>query len=38
MLILDTHALYWWANRTQDKLGQRQGGPEFLRLLVAEIP
>lgn len=24
MLILDTHALYWWVNRTQDKLGQRQ--------------
>ncbi len=24
MLILDTHALYWWANRTPDKLGQQQ--------------
>ena len=24
MLILDTHALYWWINRTPDKLGQRQ--------------
>jgi PIN domain nuclease of toxin-antitoxin system len=24
MLILDTHALYWWANRTPDKLGPRQ--------------
>ena len=24
MLILDTHALYWWANRTPDKLGHRQ--------------
>jgi PIN domain nuclease of toxin-antitoxin system len=24
MLILDTHALYWWANNTPDKLGQRQ--------------
>lgn len=24
MLILDTHALYWWVNRTPDKLGQRQ--------------
>lgn len=23
MLILDTHALYWWINRTPDKLGQR---------------
>lgn len=23
MLILDTHALYWWVNRTPDKLGQR---------------
>ena len=24
MLILDTHALYWWVNCTPDKLGQRQ--------------
>jgi PIN domain nuclease of toxin-antitoxin system len=24
MLILDTHAFYWWVNRTPDKLGQRQ--------------
>jgi PIN domain nuclease of toxin-antitoxin system len=24
MLILDTHALYWWVNRTPDKLGQRR--------------
>lgn len=24
MLILDTHALYWWVNRTPDKLRQRQ--------------
>jgi len=24
MLILDTHALYWWVNRTPDKLGQSQ--------------
>ena len=24
MLILDTHALYWWANRTPDKLEQQQ--------------
>ncbi len=24
MLILDTHALYWWVNRTPDKLGLRQ--------------
>lgn len=24
MLILDTHALYWWVNRTPDKLGQQQ--------------
>ncbi|MBI5659864.1 MAG: type II toxin-antitoxin system VapC family toxin [Nitrosomonadales bacterium] len=24
MLVLDTHALYWWANRTPDKLGQQQ--------------
>jgi len=24
MLILDTHALYWWVNRTPGKLGQRQ--------------
>jgi PIN domain nuclease of toxin-antitoxin system len=24
MLILDTHALYWWINCTPDKLGQRQ--------------
>ena len=24
MVILDTHALYWWVNRTPDKLGQRQ--------------
>jgi PIN domain nuclease of toxin-antitoxin system len=24
MLILDTHALYWWVNRTPDKLGQLQ--------------
>ena len=24
MLILDTHALYWWVNRTPDKLGPRQ--------------
>lgn len=24
MLILDTHALYWWVNRTPDKLTQRQ--------------
>ena len=24
MLILDTHALYWWVNRTPDKLGQAQ--------------
>ena len=24
MLFLDTHALYWWVNRTPDKLGQRQ--------------
>ena len=24
MLILDTHSLYWWANRTPDKLGPRQ--------------
>jgi len=24
MLILDTHALYWWVNRTPDKLEQRQ--------------
>lgn len=23
MLILDTHALYWWANNTPGKLGQR---------------
>ena len=23
MLILDTHALYWWVNNTPDKLGQR---------------
>lgn len=23
MLILDTHALYWWVNRTPDKLGQQ---------------
>jgi hypothetical protein len=26
MLILDTHALYWWVNRTPDKLGARQIG------------
>ncbi len=24
MLLLDTHALYWWVNRTPDKLGQQQ--------------
>ena len=24
MLILDTHAIYWWVNRTPDKLVQRQ--------------
>ena len=24
MLILDTHALYWWVNHTPDKLGQQQ--------------
>lgn len=24
MLILDTHALYWWVNRTPDKLKQQQ--------------
>ncbi|MBI5438465.1 MAG: type II toxin-antitoxin system VapC family toxin [Nitrosomonadales bacterium] len=24
MLILDTHALYWWVNRTPDKLAQQQ--------------
>ncbi len=24
MLILDTHALYWWVNRTPGKLGQQQ--------------
>lgn len=24
MLILDTHALYWWVNRTPDKLEQHQ--------------
>lgn len=24
MLLLDTHALYWWVNRTPDKLTQRQ--------------
>lgn len=24
MLILDNHALYWWVNRTPDKLGQQQ--------------
>jgi PIN domain nuclease of toxin-antitoxin system len=24
MLILDTHALYWWVNRTPDKLGNHQ--------------
>ena len=24
MLILDTHALYWWVNRTPDKLGPGQ--------------
>lgn len=24
MLILDTHALYWWVNRTPDKLAQAQ--------------
>jgi len=24
MLILDTHALYWWVNRTPDKLGQQR--------------
>lgn len=24
MLILDTHALYWWVNRTSDKLTQGQ--------------
>ena len=24
MLILDTHALYWWVNCTPDKLGQQQ--------------
>lgn len=24
MLILDTHALYWWVNHTPDKLEQRQ--------------
>lgn len=24
MLILDTHALYWWVNRTPDKLRQQQ--------------
>lgn len=24
MLILDTHALYWWVNRTPNKLGQQQ--------------
>lgn len=24
MLILDTHALYWWVNRTPGKLGSRQ--------------
>lgn len=24
MLILDTHALYWWVNQTQGKLGQQQ--------------
>jgi len=24
MVLLDTHALYWWVNRTPDKLGQRQ--------------
>jgi len=24
MLILDTHALYWWVNQTPGKLGQRQ--------------
>ncbi len=23
MFILDTHALYWWVNRTPDKLGQQ---------------
>lgn len=24
MLILDTHILYWWVNRTPDKLAQQQ--------------
>jgi PIN domain nuclease of toxin-antitoxin system len=24
MVILDTHALYWWINRTPGKLGQQQ--------------
>lgn len=24
MLILDTHALYWWVNRTPDKLSRQQ--------------
>ncbi len=24
MLILDTHALYWWVNRAPDRLGQSQ--------------
>ncbi len=24
MLILDTHILYWWVNRTSDKLAQQQ--------------
>ncbi len=24
MLILDTHALYWWVNRTPDKLRHQQ--------------
>jgi PIN domain nuclease of toxin-antitoxin system len=24
MLILDTHALYWWVNRTPDKLSSQQ--------------
>ena len=24
MLVLDTHALYWWVNRTPGRLGERQ--------------
>jgi len=24
MVILDTHALYWWINRTPEKLTKRQ--------------